>query len=128
MTNHNFVYPFVDHRDRQITVRVDVPNGDVTAWHEGQQIGYFEVWDSDDGPLAKFANLDEGYRGAGIGTEVMRRAFEYHGSMIPPPFNPALTDNRMSTAGLALMRAGQRRGWITEFPDMNDPSEDDDAD
>jgi len=119
----SFSFPFIDKQD-VIRVHDDEEGRLITAHHENVQVGSFEVWDSDDGPLAKFANVIEHYEGAGIGVELLRRAFEYHGTMTPPPLNPALTDNRMTSDGIRLMQAGQRRGWIGPFPDQVSSEED----
>jgi hypothetical protein len=119
----DFSRTFTDKQGRTIIIRVDDDDGGrlTTAHHEGRQVGSFEVWDSEDGPLAKFADVIEGYRNASIGIELMRDAFKYHGLMTPPPFNPMGSDNPMTTDGIRLMRAGQKRDWIAEFPDWDQP-------
>lgn len=53
---------------------------------------------------------------------MVRRAFEYYGQkLIPPKRYDPLKQNYMTDGGLALMLAGQRKGWVAAFPDDEQP-------
>lgn len=103
MTDDEFTTIFTDKEGRTIVIRVQGdPNGIVSASHDGTQIGSIEIWETEEGePLLKFSDVDEGYQNAGIGKELLRRAFAYYGKMWAPNPNPSGNDNPMTTAGIS---------------------------
>jgi hypothetical protein len=128
MPNEDFTYTFKDKSEREITIVVDDESGGspITAHFEGKKIGEFVVWQDEDGfPLFKFSDVDNGFQCSGIGTEMLRRAFEYHGRMRAPNPDPTNNENPMTTAGHALMTRGVKEGWILpmwEKPEEEEPS------
>ena len=122
---------FIDKKKR--TIGIDVNDGSVVVYSGEKRIGEFtlKVIDNDYEPPevhADVIDVDKEFREAGIGSEMLKRAFEHHGrKIIPPPTydpNPA-TRNSMTREGHRLMEAGQRHGWVADFPDrLPDPADD----
>lgn len=118
-------WSFTDKSGRPIHITLDELCFKVTAFHEGREIGYLDIDVKEDGkPYAYAADVLEQYRRAGIGLEMVRRAAEYHSQELVPPkrFDPH-KENVMTTDGYALMRSGQKHGWVGAFPDDELPED-----
>jgi hypothetical protein len=127
MPKEEFKYLFVDKRGRRIDIEIDEVQTEILAYHRGEKIGNFQTTMDDDGyAFAYSIDINEEYRRAGIGLEMVRLAFEYHGRpLIPPGRNDSMkiNGNYVTDSGAALVRAGQERGYFTPFPDDEIPSE-----
>jgi len=107
-------------------IEYDLAPDCITARHNGKVIGDFtlDVVGQEHGPdevHADTININEDYQRAGIGSEMVRLASEYHDQPLIPPQTHYVhreTRNTMTGGGRALMEAGQRKGWVSEFPDV----------
>jgi hypothetical protein len=116
------------------TIGIDVDDGGARVYSGEKKIGEFSVnivtndKTGDYFVEAGVVDLDKEFRRAGIASEMMKRIFELHGKqIIPPPTydpNPG-TRNSISSYGMALLKSGQRHGWVTDFPDQLPDPEDD---
>jgi hypothetical protein len=125
MVENEFIYDFVDKEGRPIQIQIDEHTSEISAHHNGKKVGYLDIELKDEGPHACAAEIDKEFQKAGIGLELVRHAFEYNGQkLIPPKTYDPKKENSMSPAGLALMLAGQRKGWVGQFPDHEEPDDD----
>lgn len=123
-------FAFEDKKRRTITF--DVDDSGVLAYHEGEKVGEFTLRVVEDDFLGKAVHadvidLDKEYHNAGIGNEMVRLAFQHHGQKIIPPatyYPESENRNTMTPEGLRLMLAGQKHGWVAEFPDKEMPEDD----
>ena len=122
---------FQDRQNR--TIAFDVDDDSVEAFYQGARIGQFTLRiEQHEPPIGQLVHadvidLEEKFRGAGIGKEMVRRAFEHHGEKIIPPatyYAEKEQRNSMTQEGMALMRSCQREGWVAEFPDNEKPDGD----
>ncbi|MFB9267673.1 hypothetical protein ACFFWD_31825 [Bradyrhizobium erythrophlei] len=127
-------FVFQDKKGRTITF--DVDDSGVLAYHQKKKIGEFTLRVIDDDLLgaavhADVIDLDNKFHNAGIGNEMVRLAFQHHGQKIVPPatFYPESANrNTMTPEGFRLRAAGQKHGWVTEFPDKEVPDKEYDED
>jgi GNAT superfamily N-acetyltransferase len=127
MARTTWDHEFIDKTGQKITF--DVLEESITAYHDGKQIGQFtlKVIEMDERfppeIHADVIDVDEKFRKAGIGSEMVRLAFEQHGyAIIPPPTYEAEAAKRNSITedGMRLLLSGQKKGWFTDFPDQTD--------
>ncbi|MEZ0222187.1 GNAT family N-acetyltransferase [Tardiphaga sp. 803_E3_N1_3] len=134
--NSNLEDIFIDKKGREI--QIDVSDDIITAYHNDKEIGEFTLRIEDDSDEyfqrtavhADVIDIDKEFQNAGIGSEMLRRAYEHHGIQITPPdtYYPNKSNrNTMSGAGYSLMRRGQSQGWVGPFSDQL-PDDTDDFD
>jgi hypothetical protein len=123
-------FEFQDKKGRTITF--DVDDSGVLAFHQKKKIGEFTLRVIEDDLLgtavhADLIDLDNKFHNAGIGNEMVRLAFQHRGQKIIPPatyYAESANRNTMTPEGFRLMAAGQKHGWVMEFPDKEVPDED----
>ncbi|UWU75464.1 hypothetical protein N2603_36445 [Bradyrhizobium huanghuaihaiense] len=122
----HYDHQFIDARGRKI--EFDVREDWISAYHEGKKVGEFSLRIVEHEMLgdevhADVIDLQEGFRSAGIGSEMVRLAFEMHGKIIPPATYYPEKENRnsMTPEGLRLMISCQKKGWVGPFPDQEPP-------
>jgi hypothetical protein len=125
----DFTFKFTDSKGRSIVIQIDEGSATVVqAYHNDKKIGEFETHTDEDGhPYADVIAVEPDYKRAGIGRQLVHRAFLYHSrELIPPGVFDTLKEsgNRMSDEGRALMRACQEQGWVGPFHDYDIPAED----
>jgi hypothetical protein len=108
-------YEFTDKDGRKITF--DVSLGFVTAYFENKNIGEFTLRIEEQEMFGEIVHADvidlkEEFRGAGIGSEMLRLAFQEHGMITPPARYYPEKENRntMTPVGMAFMLSGKRAG------------------
>lgn len=90
-----------DKKGRQITIAVEPGDGTISARHDGERVGEaIFSWHSapfpggHQKPLPELRlggiHVEQGYQGAGIGTEMMEVAVSYHEEFAVPPPNQNL--------------------------------------
>lgn len=118
---------FIDAQGRTITI---VSDYDVSAYHDGRQIGSIEFDEHNGFPRLFAMNVDAAYQKAGIGTEMMKCAAEIHGTRFGKPSELAVgglhanSDSYYTPEGLALVRRCIREGILED----TEPSDHEDYD
>ena len=111
-----------DNQKRKITIKVDC---DVYAYHNGMEVGKFEILpgaEMDKGPSGprrlQHMNIDAEYQQAGIGTAMLKAAFEEFDKIQPPSLALTNKDNPVIDGGRALVVKGIEQGWLLD-PDSD---------
>ena len=116
--------PFTDRYQRVIDIEVDFC--DAFARHDGRTIGsvrttgseFVDDYTNETAAEITGMHVDEGYREAGIGTELLRQLSDELGALAPAQKNTGIGGlNALTDDGLALTRKGQKLGYILPFPD-----------
>lgn len=126
--------PFCDKHGREITIEIDDP--DVVAHYAGDKVGelcFCEI-DCDKSPsFIKLINMkvDEKYQKAGIATEMMRTAVDFHGVFSRPPLSAiggskVAAEDYYTQEGAALISRCISLGILP--PDMEEEFETDEWD
>lgn len=97
-------YSFEDKKGRTISFEIGT---DIIAYFNGKNIGHVEFDEIDDHPILFHMNVDEHYRRAGIGTEMIRLAAEVHGRRFGrPAFSAQGGSGKASSEYFTLEGAG----------------------
>ncbi|XSC43441.1 hypothetical protein ACF1BQ_036625 [Bradyrhizobium sp. RDT10] len=121
-------HEFNDKRKRWITFDT---TGSIRAYFEGKCIGELALRDEEfeGGRCVVYAenvHVDEEFQNARIGLEMLRLAYEQNGPIVPPhrfETNSAKR-NTITGDGMRLLLSGQKKGWVAEFPDREEPNDD----
>lgn len=121
---------FLDKRGRVIELVEDIAS--LSAYHDGRIIGSVSTTDLREVDLhfilpAKITGWEvkEGYRRAGIATEMVRILFNELGPLAPPDLNIGKgNQNALTDEGIAITLHCQELGYVLPFPrECNDEIE-----
>lgn len=85
---------FVDKRGRTIHISCD---GDVCAYHNGNEIGRIGIDHPDGSPILWSMDVHEAYRRAGVATEMMKIVADIYGKDIGKPSFTAVGGKNVSS-------------------------------
>lgn len=126
---------WTDRQGREIEISSD--GTDASAHHNGHEVGRV----STTGPIEidnyhsappkiTGMDVDEEYRGAGIGLRMIKELFEEAGEELEPADKNVGRggENALTDEGLALTRRAQKAGYVLPFADEVEPHDSDDYD
>jgi hypothetical protein len=126
-TGMTWDHEFNDKRARRITFDT---TASIRAYFEEKCIGEMTLkeveYEDRCVVYADAVQVDKQFQNAGIGLEMIRLAYEQHGPIVPPDRFETDPDKRntITEDGMRLLLSGQKKGWVAEFPDVEEPEDD----